>query len=86
MNGVMKWTTRSEITSMCLITLEYDESLINTKKNPKDFDTNNHDGTSLVSAWPLHFYFRSAGRDWWKLTIGTLVRIDFKYALQNLGL
>ena len=35
MNGVMKWTTRSEITNMCLITLEYDESLINTKKTPK---------------------------------------------------
>ena len=35
MNGVMKWTTCSEITNMCLIRLEYDESLINIKKNPK---------------------------------------------------
>ena len=32
MNGVMKWTTRSEITNMCRITLEYDESF---KKSPK---------------------------------------------------
>ena len=63
MNGVIKWTTRSEITNVCLITLEYDESLINIKKNPKDFDKNNHDGTSLVSAWPLHFYFCSASPD-----------------------
>ena len=31
MNGVMKWTTHSEIRNMCLITLEYDESLINIK-------------------------------------------------------
>ena len=35
MNGVMKWTTRSEIANMCLITLEYDESLLNIKKTPK---------------------------------------------------
>ena len=35
MNGVMKWTTRSKITNMCLITLEYDESVINIKKTPK---------------------------------------------------
>ena len=40
---------------MCVIKLEYDESLINIKKNPEDFDTNNHDGTSLATAWPLHF-------------------------------
>ena len=55
MNGVMKWTTCSEITNMCVIKLEYDESLINIKKNLEDFDKNNHDGTSLVTAWPLHF-------------------------------
>ena len=35
MNGVMKWTTCSEITYMWVIKLEYDESLINIKKNPK---------------------------------------------------
>ena len=55
MNGVMKWNTCSEITNMCVIKLEYDESLINTKKNPEDFDTNNHDGTYLVTVCPLHF-------------------------------
>ena len=37
MNGVMKWTTRSEIANMCLITLEYDENLISIKKTPKTF-------------------------------------------------
>ena len=55
MNGVMKWTRCSEITSMCAIKLEYDESLTNIKKNPEDFDTNDHDGTSLVTSWALHF-------------------------------
>ena len=37
MNVVMKWTTMdcSEITNMCVIKLEYDESLINIKKVPK---------------------------------------------------
>ena len=35
MNGVLKWNTCSEITNMCVIKLEYDESLINTKKTPK---------------------------------------------------
>ena len=30
MNGVMKWTTCSEITNMCVIELEYDESLMKT--------------------------------------------------------
>ena len=35
MNGVMKRNTCSEITNMCVIKLEYDESLINTKKNTK---------------------------------------------------
>ena len=54
-NGVLKWSTCNEIKNMCVIKLEYDESLINIKKNPEDFDTNNHDGTSLVTAWPLHF-------------------------------
>ena len=54
-NGVLKWTTCNEIKNMCVIKLEYDESLINIKKNPEDFDTNNHDGTSLATAWPLHF-------------------------------
>ena len=55
MNGVMKWTTCSETMNMCIIKLEYDESLINIKKEPEDFDKNSHDGTSLVTAWPLHF-------------------------------
>ena len=35
MKSVMKWTARSEIANMCLITLEYDESLLNIKKTPK---------------------------------------------------
>ena len=57
MNGVMKWTTCTEITNMCVIKLEYDESLINIKKYPKDFDTNNHDGTSLELLGPSAFNF-----------------------------
>ena len=40
---------------MCVIKLEYDETLINIKKASEDFDTNYHDGTSLVTVWPLHF-------------------------------
>ena len=55
MNDVMKWTTCGDITNMCVIKLEYDESLINIKKNPEYFDTSSHDGTSLVTAWSLHF-------------------------------
>ena len=35
MNGIMKWTTYTEITNMCVIKLEYDESLINIKNTPK---------------------------------------------------
>ena len=35
MNGVMKWTTCSEIANMWAIKLEYDESLTNFKKDPK---------------------------------------------------
>ena len=85
MNDVMKWTTNSEITNMCVIKLEDYESLINIRKI-KDFDANNHDGTYLVTAWPLHFLFPFARPDWWKITVGTFVRIDFKIRLQNFGL
>ena len=49
MNDVMKWTTNSEITNMCVIKLEDYESLINIRKI-KYFDANNHDGTYLVTA------------------------------------
>ena len=35
MNGVMKWTICSEITNMCVIKWEYDESIINIKETPK---------------------------------------------------
>ena len=49
MNGVMKRNTCSEITNMCVIKLEDYESLINIRQT-KDFDANNHDGTSLVTA------------------------------------
>ena len=41
--------------NMSVIKSEYDENLINIKKNPEDFDTSNHHMTSLVTAWPLHF-------------------------------
>ena len=32
MNSVMKWTTCCEITNMCVIKLEYDESITSIKK------------------------------------------------------
>ena len=35
MNDVMKWTTYSEITSMCVIKLDDYESLINIKKKQR---------------------------------------------------
>ena len=40
---------------MGVIKLEYGKSLINIKKKNQDFDKNNHEVSTLVTAWPLHF-------------------------------